>query len=143
MKFCKHLLSLVDAANPEWALFYLDYKALKKILKISSREDKQMIDVGGAGESGTCNGRGEINKSGRGNTRRGKEVARTNGTDKSESHQSGESNKLGSKRRKRDDGSISHNGTGTILTFPAESESSTGLESLITPSPEMPFFRCK
>ncbi len=145
MKFGKHLISVVDAADPEWALFFLNYKALKKILKNSVREDKQMIEGGGTGESGTCNGRGEIKKGGSGNTRRGREIVLASSTDNSESHHSGDSNKLVPERRIRDDGAISHDGTGTILnqTLPEESESNAGLESLVIPSSEMPFFRCK
>ncbi len=121
MKFGKYLSSVVDTANPEWVLFFLNYKALKQILKKSTLRNRQMIeDV--MNVSGIHNERGGIKEVGSSDSRREEEMLQ------------------------RDNDVISHNRRVTNSNWPQpkESESNTEQERMVrSPLQAVEFFRCK
>ncbi len=123
MKFGKYLSSVVDTANPEWVLFFLNYKALKQILKKSTLRNRQMVE-GDMDVLGIPNERGEIMEVGSSDSRREEEVPSI----------------------MRNNYVVSHNRWGMNSNQPQneESESNTEQESMdISPLKVAEFFRCK
>ncbi len=131
MKFGKYLISVVNTTDPEWAMFFLNYKALKWILrkKRTSGQEIEEKQNGGSGESKT-----------------GEENVLASTDISSEMCSVKRNHKLGRKRRNRDDGIVSHGGgMGIVLnrTVPGEYETNTARDIVALHPLELDFFRRK
>ncbi len=123
MKFGKHIVGVVDGVNPEWAPFFLNYKALKMVLKKSTLK-RQMVNVHrDINMLGVLNDRREINKGGSSGDSRRKESG-----------------------LQISSGAVSHKEVSTNSRRPQlteqQPERNIGQESMVV-SLEAEFFRCK